>query len=114
MFALYEITDKGSSWIGPLMVAFIANSLSIRWGMIYVALFFLIPLPILIYGVSLKDGMKQAGRWKEEEEDKEKNQNDENEDENRNDDDKLSIEMPETKKQEKYVAVTSPSDSIAD
>merc|ERR1712232_276002 len=74
MFALYEITDRGSSWIGPLMVAVIANHLSIRWGMFYVFLFFIIPMPILIYGVSLKKGMKEAGRWENAESD------DENED----------------------------------
>ena len=64
MFALYEITDKGSSWIGPLMVALITNISSIRWGMFYVTSFFLIAMPLLIWGVDLQIGMKQAGRWK--------------------------------------------------
>ena len=64
MFALYEITDKGSSWIGPLMVALITNISSIRWGMFYVTSFFVIAMPLLIWGVDLQTGMKQAGRWK--------------------------------------------------
>eukprot|EP00486_Rosalina_sp_Unknown_P007267 CAMPEP_0201573684 /NCGR_PEP_ID=MMETSP0190_2-20130828/17678_1 /ASSEMBLY_ACC=CAM_ASM_000263 /TAXON_ID=37353 /ORGANISM="Rosalina sp." /LENGTH=359 /DNA_ID=CAMNT_0048000937 /DNA_START=246 /DNA_END=1325 /DNA_ORIENTATION=- len=64
MFALYEITDKGSSWIGPLMVALITNISSIRWAIFYVSSFFLIAMPLLIWGVDLQQGMKQAGRWK--------------------------------------------------
>jgi len=35
-FSLYEITDKGSSWIGPLLVGLIANLGSMRYGMIVV------------------------------------------------------------------------------
>jgi len=65
MFALYEITDKGSSWIGPLLVGFITTHYSIRWGMLYVTLFFLIAAPLLIWGVQLKTGMIQAGRWRD-------------------------------------------------
>ena len=64
MFALYEITDKGSSWIGPLMVALITNVATIRWGMFYVTSFFVIAMPLLIWGVDLVKGMQQAGRWK--------------------------------------------------
>merc|ERR1712013_77275 len=61
-FALFEITDKGSSWIGPIMTAVIANLLSIRWALVYVILFFLLPMPILVYGVDLDVARKQAGR----------------------------------------------------
>ena len=63
MFALYEITDKGSSWIGPLMVGLITNVADIRWGMFYVTVFFAVALPVLIWGVDLRTGMIQAGRW---------------------------------------------------
>ena len=35
-FSLYQITDKGSSWIGPAVVAIISNYASIRWGLVYV------------------------------------------------------------------------------
>merc|ERR1719295_305431 len=37
MFALFEVTDRGSSWIGPLAVAIISNIASIRWAMLYCA-----------------------------------------------------------------------------
>eukprot|EP00484_Ammonia_sp_Unknown_P027423 CAMPEP_0197030608 /NCGR_PEP_ID=MMETSP1384-20130603/9811_1 /TAXON_ID=29189 /ORGANISM="Ammonia sp." /LENGTH=904 /DNA_ID=CAMNT_0042459993 /DNA_START=23 /DNA_END=2737 /DNA_ORIENTATION=+ len=63
MFALYEITDKGSSWMGPMFVGLITNVASIRWGMFYVALFFLVSVPLLVFGVNLVEGMKEAGRW---------------------------------------------------
>eukprot|EP01084_Bolivina_argentea_P021661 40245_1 len=63
MFALYEITDKGSSWIGPLMVALITNIASIRYGMFYVTIFFAVAAPLLIWGVDLQVGMMEAGRW---------------------------------------------------
>jgi len=62
MFALYEITDKGSSWIGPLTVAIITNRASIRFGMIYCSLFFIIPIPILHFGVDLRNAIKESGR----------------------------------------------------
>eukprot|EP00488_Nonionellina_sp_1-RS-2012_P003407 TRINITY_DN7234_c0_g1_i1.p1 TRINITY_DN7234_c0_g1~~TRINITY_DN7234_c0_g1_i1.p1 ORF type:complete len:108 (+),score=17.35 TRINITY_DN7234_c0_g1_i1:502-825(+) len=39
-FGLYEITDKGSSWIGPMMVAIVSNITSMRWSLIYVVGFF--------------------------------------------------------------------------
>merc|ERR1712130_395001 len=62
MFALFEITDKGSSWIGPLTVAIITNFANLRWGMAYCAVFFLIPIPILKYGVNIDKAVAESGR----------------------------------------------------
>ena len=64
MFALYEITDKGSSWIGPLMVAIVNNFASMRWAVFYVVWLFILPMPILWFGVDMKKGMKQAGKYR--------------------------------------------------
>ena len=36
MFGLYEITDKGSSWIGPLVVAWVSDYADMRWALIYI------------------------------------------------------------------------------
>ena len=36
-FSLYEISDKGSSWIGPIVLAVISQYVSIRYGFIYIA-----------------------------------------------------------------------------
>ena len=63
-FALYEITDKGSSWIGPAMVAVVSNFASMRWAVFYVIILFILPMPILWWGVDLKKRMKQAGRYR--------------------------------------------------
>merc|ERR1719499_93165 len=64
MFALFEITDKGSSWMGPLSLAVISNIASIRWGMAYCSLFFLVPIPILWFAVDMKKAVDEAGRSK--------------------------------------------------
>lgn len=62
MFALYEVTDKGSSWIGPLAMSIISNYASLRWGMVYCSSFFVVSLPILWFKVNIQEGMEQAGR----------------------------------------------------
>merc|ERR1712129_661225 len=60
-FALFEVTDKGSSWIGPLVVAFVSDALNMRWALVYVMLFFLIPLPI-VWRMDMDEGRFEAGR----------------------------------------------------
>ena len=35
-FSLYEISDKGSSWIGPIVLAVISQYVSIRYGFLYI------------------------------------------------------------------------------
>lgn len=58
-FALYEITDKGSSWIGPLLAGLIANLGSMRYAMVVV-------ITSILFGwyflrkVNLENGRKQA------------------------------------------------------
>eukprot|EP01084_Bolivina_argentea_P088544 159870_1 len=61
-FGLYELTNKGSSWIGPLISALIANVANLRWALIYVLLFYLIAIPLLQFGVDYDLGMQQAGK----------------------------------------------------
>ena len=39
-FGLYEITDKGSSWIGPLMFALVSNVATMRWALVYILFFY--------------------------------------------------------------------------
>lgn len=47
-FALYSITDKSSSFIGPAAVAFIADRTgSVRAGFIFLLVALLLPLPVL-------------------------------------------------------------------
>lgn len=55
-FSLYAVTDKGSSWIGPLAVALIGNVADGRYGLLFLALLLLVPLPLLIFGVDPVQG----------------------------------------------------------
>ena len=59
-FGLYGITDRGSSWIGPMMVAIISNYTNMRWSLFYIATFYLIAIPLLYYGVDYKRGILTA------------------------------------------------------
>ena len=59
---IYRLTNKGSSWIGPLLASFIANAYSLRWALVYVFTFYLIAVPLLQCGVNYDEGLKQAGR----------------------------------------------------
>ena len=59
-YGLYEITDKGSSWIGPMMVAVVSNISSMRWALVYIFIFYMLALPLLYFGVDYHRGVKQA------------------------------------------------------
>lgn len=44
-FALYEITDKGSSWMGPLVVSILYNAFgSLRLAFVYLTIVMLLPI----------------------------------------------------------------------
>lgn len=60
-FALYEVTDKGSSWLGPLIVAAVSDASDMRWAVFYIMLFFILPLPIIWY-LDMDRGRMEAGR----------------------------------------------------
>ena len=61
-FGLYEFTNKGSSWIGPLLATFIANALSLRYTFGYIFVFFAVAVPILYFKVDYEQGMIDAGK----------------------------------------------------
>ena len=61
-FGLYEVTDKGSSWIGPLISTFIAQASSLRYAIIYILTFLVIAIPILQFTVNYDEGLKEAGK----------------------------------------------------
>ncbi|CAG8645203.1 10526_t:CDS:2, partial [Cetraspora pellucida] len=61
-FALYAVTDKGSSWLGPTLVAIITDiTREIRFG--FVLLFFLVlfPIPILL-SLNVTKGKEDADK----------------------------------------------------
>ena len=60
-YALYAITDKGSSAVGPTVVGIIIDSTgSIRSAFAFLAVLILLPLPILIWFVDADRGKVDA------------------------------------------------------
>lgn len=67
-FGLYEITDKGSSWLGPLFVGIIANATgSIRYSFFMLFFFFTAPI-LLFWSLDLTLGKEEARKFVEKEE----------------------------------------------
>ncbi|KAG0258181.1 Autophagy protein 22 [Mortierella polycephala] len=64
-FSLYGITDKSSSWLGPLITGAIIENNDTRWGFIFPLVMMVIPL-FLIWWVDMEKGMKDAERFSEE------------------------------------------------
>ena len=64
-FALYEISDKGSSWLGPMVVAEIINLTGKHhWGFLYLAIMTLLPALLLLSvgGEALSDAQMERFR----------------------------------------------------
>ena len=61
LFALYEISDKGSSWIGPCVLAVISQFTSVRWGFCWVFFAFAAGAGML-YPLKLDETAKQRGK----------------------------------------------------
>ncbi|KAL1918773.1 uncharacterized protein VTP21DRAFT_2795 [Calcarisporiella thermophila] len=63
-FALYEITDKGSSWLGPLVIGVISQAThELRYSMIFIFGMFLLALVIMSL-VNMEKGKKEAKEFK--------------------------------------------------
>lgn len=59
-FGLYEITDKGSAWIGPLVVGAIATATgNIRYSFIFIFVTFLVSIGVFTT-IDVKKGREQA------------------------------------------------------
>ncbi|KAI9141225.1 autophagy-related protein 22-like protein [Paraphysoderma sedebokerense] len=66
-FSLYEITNKGSSWVGPLVVGIISNATNdLRYSFIFILAMIAIPLPLL-YMVDPIKGKEEAKQYEIEE-----------------------------------------------
>ncbi|KAF9360496.1 Autophagy protein 22 [Mortierella sp. NVP85] len=64
-FSLYGITDKSSSWLGPLITGAIIENNDTRWGFVFPLAMMVIPLAI-IWWVDVDQGIKDAERFSEE------------------------------------------------
>jgi UMF1 family MFS transporter len=64
-FSLYEITDKGSSWMGPLIVGMIYSATdNLRYGYVYLFFAMIPPILLLHFAVDHRQGMIDVGRRK--------------------------------------------------
>ncbi|KAG0347572.1 Autophagy protein 22 [Podila humilis] len=60
-FGLYAITDKGSSWLGPLAIALITDAThDIRHAFIFLLVLLSLPIPIVYFGVDTEQGRIDA------------------------------------------------------
>lgn len=63
-FALYSITDKSSSFVGPLIVGAIADATNnIRWGFLFLLGMVLVAVPVLL-SVDVRRGREDAQRFR--------------------------------------------------
>jgi UMF1 family MFS transporter len=59
-FGLYEITDKGSSWFGPLITGAIADATgTLRWAFVFIFLVLIIPF-VLFWKLDVPKGKAQS------------------------------------------------------
>ncbi|KAF9986422.1 Autophagy protein 22, partial [Modicella reniformis] len=66
-FGLYAITDKGSSWLGPLAVAAITDTThEIRHAFVFLLVLLSLPIPIIYFGVDMNQGRIDAERASQE------------------------------------------------
>lgn len=61
IFCLWEITDKGSSWVGPFVIGLLHQTAGMRYGFFYILGIFCVSIPV-ICSVDVEEGKKQAAR----------------------------------------------------
>lgn len=60
-FSLYAITDKGSSWLGPLVQSLMYNLTgNSRFGMVVLVLMIWAPIPVIVCLVDMSRGIRDA------------------------------------------------------
>ncbi|KAG8944675.1 Autophagy protein 22 [Tulasnella sp. 424] len=65
-YGLYSITDKSSSFFGPLVVGLIADATgNIRYAFFFLFFMLLVPVPILLGAVDVERGREDAARYSE-------------------------------------------------
>jgi len=65
-FSFFAISDKGSSWMGPLICGAIRQATgTMRWAVLYLDVMCLITIPMLKYMVHIKKGQEEAKNFEE-------------------------------------------------
>jgi UMF1 family MFS transporter len=60
-FSLYAITDKGSSWLGPLLQSLLLNATgNSRYGLLVLIAMIWVPIPIVLGLVDVDRGVQDA------------------------------------------------------
>ncbi|KAG0313770.1 Autophagy protein 22 [Dissophora globulifera] len=64
-FSLYGITDKSSSWLGPLITGTIVQNYDMRWAFLFPLSMMVLPLALVAW-VDVEKGIEDAERFSEE------------------------------------------------
>ncbi|ORZ28832.1 autophagy-related protein 22-like protein [Lobosporangium transversale] len=64
-FSLYGITDKSSSWLGPLITGAIIENNDTRWGFVFPLVMMVFPLILLLW-IDVDKGIQDAERFSKE------------------------------------------------
>lgn len=68
-FSLYAVTDKGSAFLGPMIIAIVSDYTNQpRFGLIFLAALILIPIPLIISKVNLSEGKQECIKFIQEQE----------------------------------------------
>ena len=60
-FSLYAITDKGSAFLGPMVIAILSDYFNEpRFGLIFLAALILVPIPLIYRNVNLTKGKQEC------------------------------------------------------
>lgn len=60
-FSLYAVTDKGSAFLGPMVIAILSDYTNQpRFGLIFLAALILVPIPLIISKVNLAKGKQEC------------------------------------------------------
>ena len=66
-FSLYAITDKGSAFLGPMVIAILSDYFNEpRFGLLFLAVLILAPIPLLISKVNLIKGKQECTKFGQE------------------------------------------------
>lgn len=64
-FSLYAITDKGSAFLGPMVIAILSDYFNEpRYGLLFLAALILIPIPLIYSKVNLTKGKQECMEFK--------------------------------------------------
>ena len=68
-FSLYAVTDKGSAFLGPMIIAILSDYTNQpRFGLLFLAALIIIPIPLIIKNVNMAEGKQECIKFIQQEE----------------------------------------------